>query len=67
MKKAVDNLYAYADILQGAKPPIMNRYQLTAKARLQRSRRAVRTLRVKAALKKLFPMEMHLMAKKEID
>lgn len=60
------NGYAYAEIIADERPPIMNRYQLSAKARVARSRRAVRTLRVKAALKKLFPMEMHLMEKRNL-
>jgi hypothetical protein len=66
MNQTTKNLYAYADIVNGDKPPITNNFRLAPKAMSRRNHRAGRTLQVKAALKKLFPMEMHLIEKRRI-
>jgi hypothetical protein len=66
MSVITKNLAAYAEIVEAGKPPITNNFRLAPKAMSRRNRRAVRTLQVKAALKKLFPMEMHLIEKRRI-
>lgn len=66
MNQTTKNLYAYADIISETKAPITHNFALTLKARTRRSQRAGRTNMVKAALKKLFPMEMHLAEKRRI-